>query len=414
MQGYIQFCLIKLALVGIPCIGAILAVRHWNRIGVKTLLGWLVVRTVICFLLLKYTQLDSFDLHGWYQHATWIAHGHHVPGIDFLTPYGLGFELLNATAVRIFDSEYSIATFFVVCELLALVLIKNPLARLFSDKVARQTLILFESSTLVLANSLSTQDEMVVLLCVAILLRLALARSSAVQMALVGGLTLACTKLLAPFYFFCLFVARRWKGLVCLICALGAYWLLLISLGINPFDLRFGRELGLSARADQIVSGLAPGSSSLLWYFPSIPRSAMNVLLLFSFSAAGWAYLPGLVSGCLTERLKAALCCSAVLGLLFQLFYPSYYSCYAIPTLPLVIACTLQQCENERKLLALLVLWGWSVDGVLPSAARWDPIRPFIWGAFALCQITLIALLVKRSHAYLKLPFGKVKEFFGE
>lgn len=386
LQGYLLFCFLKGCKVAIACGGVFVAYKYWRCVGLKSLVTWLLLRTLLCFALLQFTTLDSFDLHGWLLHAKWIVENGCVPGRAFRSPYHLGFEYLNALVIVLWRSEFAIAALFVVCEFAGVVLMKKTLAELFGECVAMRSLIMFETSAITFDAALGTQDESIILLGVAMILRMLVYGGTAWRLFVSVFFTFCVSKILAPFYFACLCLTRRWKGLSVLLAAISLYWSLTLVIGINPFDIRFGRTLGIDAVGDEILTGLKVESVSIWWYIPSISPKFMYLPMLLGFVVIFGCFIKDIFYGPKDCKLRAAIYCTALLGGCFQFFYPYFYGCYCIPFLPFVFCTLFAVADRKWKVAALVTFWGVAYGGIFPGAERWDVYRTVVWCFYAICH----------------------------
>ena len=146
-------------------IGVFVANRYWARLNAGHILLWFGVRAISMLVLVCALHQIPPDVTGWYTHAHWMIGQEAIPGLDFSSPYYLGFNALLAFSVSLYDSPISIVLCFMLFDLLAVFVWKAALKGLWNEKIANQTILLYLTSPIFFNCSwLGAQDETIALL----------------------------------------------------------------------------------------------------------------------------------------------------------------------------------------------------------------------------------------------------------
>jgi hypothetical protein len=149
---------------------------------------------------------------------------------------------------------------------------------------------------------------------------------------------------------------KRWKAVGVFFAAMGGYLAVTWLVGLHPFLLRFGREPGLDAFADEIAEIATCGNIPSL--LPHVPSAAWNALLAAALSTALFRGVRAISAEFDdARRLRVASALMTDMMMVFLLLNRMTYSYYLIPVFPLM--CLLAQDEDwlPRRWRALAVAW---------------------------------------------------------
>ena len=313
------------------------AVRFFlDRLGVKSLLAYYAARVFGMFVLIVLFNQIPPDVGGWYQHGLWMIDGY-FPGRDFLTPYHLGFNFLLAMACFLLRNPMAIVILFTLAEFLGVVLLYKALKGFWGEANAKKGLVLYLTSPIVFFQSfLGAQDETLVLLGIAVLLLSAIKSSKYCCYYIGIVFSVFLTKILAIMYLFPFAAIKRYKGVFVLLGVVGVYLAIVHLMGVNPFDLRFGRRLGVVANADKIFAMKTIGN---IWFFaPKCDARICLLLLLIGMVLVALPVIKVFLKG--NAQMDVMIAHSVYLSvmwvLVFSLFYKMTFASYLIPVLPFV------------------------------------------------------------------------------
>lgn len=189
MINFLYYHLIPMVLMPL---GFLLAWKWWNKVGKKALIFFWVFRFLFMAFAVVYAGVGvPADSKGWAMHGDWIAQGGYMPGIDFLTPYNIGFNGLLACCSLVRQGSiwplsvvFSITGFFGCC------LIYKVLAKVFDIETAKKTLILFLFSPVSYYAAEGMQDEWMQFFFLSLILFMMVQNSGCWQGVWGGGMSL--------------------------------------------------------------------------------------------------------------------------------------------------------------------------------------------------------------------------------
>ena len=338
-------------------VGVMVASKWWNRLGLKAAIAYYIVRIAVMVAAVEALGIVPYDVSGWHLHAGWMVEEGMFPGRDFLTPYHLGFNGLLALCETVWRSPASIVILFSLCEALAMRLLYKVTDKLLGTQTAKRGAILYLTSPICLMQStLSAQDETLFTLFLATFLYFTFVAESAKGRSLVSVLTVFCTKLLAPFYMFPFLLLKRWKAMTVFVAAMMGYLVAAWLAGLHPLLLRFGRQPGLDAPADEIVSIATFGNIPTL--LPGVPEMIWTALLLASLSVTFFAGARSLFGETdPARRLRSSTLLLFSLLLEFMLLNRMTYSYYLIPVFPLLCLFAQDESTLPRRWRPVAVAW---------------------------------------------------------
>ena len=337
-----------LLLVGIAC-------AFWcpGKFGSRSLMTFYAVRFLLIVVAFDVGGLGSVDLDGWWQHALWMTDEGLFPGKDFATPYHLGFNFLLFVVAKAWHSPYAICILFTLAEVIGVSLMFHALKGFFPVEKLKMAIILFASSPVGYASALSTQDEPLMFLGVtAVLYAIISGWKKAAVLAMFA--TIAISKIFALFFVFPVVMLRRWKGIAWLILAVLVYWLTAYTVGVNPFDIRFGREVGLETiLADDIMGSVTYGNVwKLLGIRPCVCIKCFAAAMI-GVACALFSGGPRLSSMLRSDRVKVVLGMMTLMMYAFVAFYPMTFFMYLIPFLPFMYLAIV---VNEKRWMLVFTL----------------------------------------------------------
>ena len=390
-------------------VGGIVASKWWDKCGLKTAVAYYAVRIVAMVVAVEALGMVPFDVSGWHLHAGWMVGKGLFPGRDFLTPYHLGFNGLLALCESVWRSPSAIVVFFTLCEALAMRLLYKVADKLLGNKMAKRGMILYLSSPICLMQStFSAQDETLFTLAIAACLYFTFVADSHAGRSMTSIFAVFCTKLIAPFYMMPFLLLRRWKAVAVFGLAFAAYLTATGFFELHPLNITFGREPGLAAPADDILSFSTSGNFVVL--FPMVPDAIWNIALLVLLSVTLLAALRPLFEApddrtrlCLAVRLMT------VLLLVFMLFYRMTYSYYLIPVFPLMCLMAQDEIFLPRRLRPVAVVWVFLFafkDMLQAGCDHYGYLSSRTWVSTvcsAFCVATTAVLIVQVARAELRM-----------
>lgn len=331
----------------------------------------------------------------------------------------LGFNALVALATWLWNTPASISAVFTIAEAAAVALLYSPLRVLFGECVAKRSIILYLTSPVCILCAFATQDETLILLGLAAILRFS-ASSNVIAKYVCAFLAFAFTKILTPIYVVAFFIWHKRKGLVIFALCLAAYWGISYAIGVDPFDIRFGREIGMNpTRCDHPVEN--PLAGNIWFYLPKTPLAVKCLVLFAPVAVSGLCFIRTFFCGDvdLKGKCEAAVAYTCIIFFTFQLLYPMVYHGYMIPVVALCYAMFL--CAFRRKVATGVLLCGfvvWQIvfvtkDGSSRLLDMIDPSRIVILPAFMLGGIVLCAVCFFVARTYCSNPLTGIKSLLG-
>ncbi len=322
--------------------------------------GYYILRLLSMFILLKFSVVP-YDVVGWYQHADWILSGG-IPGLNFSTPYNIGFEYLLAACVRVYDSPFSIIVLFTVAELVALILLHKSLRFLANPLIANRVIILYLTNPVTWFNSwLAAQDESLLLLVLSVFIYASLfTKSKMVYMFILAVLGYCGTKILAIIYLLPIWMVKGWRAVFILGTVVVCWTLFVISFDINPLCFTFGREYNNFSAGDDLLNWKTVGN---IWFlFPKASKLTEYVSLFLAELLFVSMYLKSLFSSSEDkDKFNACFNCLLSAVLIYNLFCSMTYGNYFIPIIPFLLYQTVMAARNKIKfnvfLFTVFGLW---------------------------------------------------------
>lgn len=395
-------CGIWLALWGVMALGFWLAGRHWDRVGWKSMVGWCLIRLMaLAVLVFVFDRSLDYDIEGWLMHGEWMVAGYR-PGIDFRSPYAYGFNLVLKWTTMLGGTQFPLAAFFAVVDFLAMGLLYCSVKEIWDEKYAKRCLILYFTSPVYLTVScLWIQDEPICLGGMALLIWCATWKNkwlAGLGMAFAAGLAYFFSKTLIVFYLAPFLLLRGWRMAILPICAIGGYLLLVKLGGFSPFELVFGRTLGMGPDVGEYV--LDQVFAGNVWSVLSrrLPPVATGTICFLALSVSGSLFLPDMLrkTGNLRERMQVSLELVWIWFFVFNIFYSMNIITYVLPMVPFLIL-VLMECRAKRTLFwgGTCVLISWYMLRVLDVyiLSTW---RHTSWGG-VLCLVVRLLLLLLAS-----------------
>ena len=349
--------------------GIVAAFKFPQKLGVRSLVGFYAARFVFIVASMHYLGLGSADLDGWWMHAKWMADGGCFPGKDFSSPYHLGFNLLLFASVKLWHSPYSIVLVFTLAELIAVVVMFEALKNIIPIVKLKSAIILFLMSPIGFASALATQDESLLLLGVAALLLVAITESWKWVGFLVAFVGVLISKIFAPFFLLPVALLRSWTGAFVVVCAVVVYWILACLVGINPFEIKFARDIGINniGNFDDIMAFSTFGN---IWKPLSInPCFAVKT---FAATMIGVSCLVFLRRDEMHDirkydKIESMLGMITLMMFAFITFYPMTFFTYVVPSLPFMYLMLLLKEKNIMLGVSLFMFTSWQI------LLRYDP-----------------------------------------
>lgn len=343
LHFYYRFLLI--AILGVS--GLVPVLKGW-KFRPWMLASYYLFRLVVVYHLMKHGMIGN-DIRGWLEHGVRIVGGE-MPGIDFISPYGIGFNGMLGLCSWIHPSTFSIAIGFAMVEFAGVVLFWIAMKRIVTEELQSKVLWLYVTSPLVMLNcGWDVQDEGVLLFFISLCVLLVVTKKFSVipYVAVLGVLS---TKLLSLIYFAPFFLTLSIRESVKFGVLLAVVWSLEFFLGISPFDLRFER---LAGGFDQIAGMI---TSNNLWYLIDAVHHFEQLWICdVVFVAVYWLLLVFMLTwnGNDTARILPRML--GISGVCFMLFFKMTPPCYCLP-LCLPFSLVLVQERNWKVFVLLYVL----------------------------------------------------------
>lgn len=352
-------------------IGFMLAFRYWKFVGPKVVALFFCLQYAFIVVSIKFGGIGMpADMRGWVMHGMWMTYGGYFPGVDFTSPYNIGFNgLLAGCSFLRPGSLWPLSLCFIGACICSVFFVYSSVKGVFGEKIARQSLILFAFSPISWYASEGMQDEWVQLLGVSVAMWMAVR-----QRWLCVGLTMASTflfsKFLAVIYFGHLLLVRRLKGMVWLLIVVGAYVCAMHMAGVNVLDLRFGRALGMGdVAADQV--GLMCTRGSVWALLPCVSQIVCYLVLLIAIGLSALVFLPMIARKDIGDRVRltGVIGGMSLMYMLFGLFSPMAWSYYFLPILPFSLALILSFKKAQKSCLCMfyVLLYVCSVKDLVSS-----------------------------------------------
>ena len=381
-------------------VGVWLADRHWERFGWKSMTGWCLLRILaLAVLVFAFNRSLDYDVEGWLMHGQWMVSGYR-PGLDFRSPYAYGFNLVLKWTTMLGGTQFPLAAFFALVDFLAMAILYQVLKEVWDVKTAKRCLILYFTSPVYLTVScLWIQDEPICLLGTAMLLWFSMRRNAwtaCLGMAFAAGVSLFFSKTLIVFYLAPFLLLRGWKGAILAVGAILGYLVSVKLCGLPPFELVFGRVLGMGPEVGEYV--LDTIFSGNIWSILSrrLPPCVMGGVCFVLLAAFGALFLPDLLKA--RDKVREGLSVSVELVwtwfFVFNLFYSMNIITYVLPMAPFMILF-LFECRERRGLFlgAVGVLVSWYILRAFDVYVL-GPYREIAWcAALRLVARVLLALL---------------------
>ena len=343
----------------IAAIGMWCAMRKPELFGWKSLLCYYGARLSAMFVFVCVLKQVPSDVQGWYMHAHWMVGDGLFPGKGFLTPYALGFNALLALAVRCFDSPFAIVALFELAEIAAVPVLYDAFRRFADELTAKKILVLFLSSPITLyCLWLGAQDETLILLSVACVFWLIVVGCKGWVLCLASFFCFAFTKILSLFFLQPFFFCRKHRYVV--LCALGfaGYLILAKIVGINPFNMVFGRSPGMDTVGDRLASVYTLGN---IWFmFRRTPDFIQNSVFLACISFVTACPLFELWQNSKNDgELKIDVCLNMMCrwGIVFTMFYRMSFATYCACFLPFLLFTIVSCGKWHMGKMILMIIW---------------------------------------------------------
>lgn len=352
-----------LAEIMLAGVGIAVAWKLWRFLGLKALCIFFIARTAFMVVgAALYEDALSPDLPGWYLHASWILAGF-CPGIDFMSPYFLGFNGLIAAAVRLYHSPLSIQVLFACIEFVGVCVAYRFLKEIVCKCVAKRVIILFVSSPLCYLTACGAQDEVILFAGVFAVLYSTL-RDKNHSSGMLTFITVVTTKITAVFY--CALIALLGRGRTILIAIGGfaSYFIISSLCGVKVVDLRFGRTLGMDVASDAVAKLKTPGN---IWYYlPPLPEWFPIVVGLCVVAFVILISVSSIVSTTLgkKERARFAAYATFLVVACMYLFVPGCLPYYVFPVLPILYLAVFEGSQKSVIIMLKCILaisWCWSL-----------------------------------------------------
>lgn len=397
------------------CIGLFCAWKLWKYLGFKSLFCFYIIRMVwVCLGYYFFPTAIAGDWFGWQMHARWILDGK-VPGIDFLSPYSLGFNGFLSMGVWLWDSPNVLVVLFSVVEFCAVLLFYSLIKRVSGCVVAKRTIILYLSSSICYVSAKGIQDETLILLGVAASLCLIL-QSKKMTACFTCCLAVLFSKIIAIVYFIPVILSGRIRSALLLSLFCVVYYGGLLLAGVRPIMFKFGRALGLNAIADSCDAMQTLGN---VWYLASWTPLYVKygvglfVLMIFVLSLSGKA-----LKAWMRRDLQFVLLSTIGIVLVFYMFIPGAWVYYLLPICPLLFYYSLVDQEvrvHRAWKVAAVMVWAWIV--CYPGDKQtWLPrsVAPVYLGFYYVIYFTVMGWVVYGIRQNLTSPWQGAKDLILE
>ncbi len=278
-------------------------------------LSILIIKIILFFTYSSFFGF-AFDINSYFEHSQLIVNGH-IPLVDYLSPYSLGFEYLMALPTLLHHFPYMIAIFFLIVESCIYLLLakmgvssKNIALIAFNPVIFHFTVI-------------DTQDEILMCLFVVGAVYSLKSQMPGYKNILLSYCALFFTKILTIVAIFPLYIKDKRNGAYLILLCLAAYFILYL-LGFNVFSMSFSRTYS----SDKIME--INTSGNLVWILTQFKLTNVNLMQLIAPISLIIVNLAVLYFYKSTDRVKAYLVIVIINFLTLLITYKMSFSYYYI------------------------------------------------------------------------------------
>lgn len=360
MSWFLGYCariafVAVLGLIGIWC-----AEHRAEAFGKKAFLVYYAVRLVGMYILVSIMGNIPSDVTGWLMHAHWMVDDGLFPGKGFLTPYALGFNFLIASAVKCFDAPFAIIVLFTFAEIIAVGIIYDAFSRMSGVLCAKQVVILFLSSPVTIyCLCLGAQDETLMLLAIACTFWAIVVGWDLLALIGIAFGGFFFTKILTLFFLQPFYFCRKFKSVFLCVVGFVGYVGLAKAIGVDPFNLVFGRSAGLTGQGEDLSALYTLGN---VWFlFKSVSPLVQNAFFLFFLVLLSVVPLLKLLRlpNEQEEKKSLEICINLLCrwGIAFTMFYRMSFATYCACFLPFLLYIVVRRGGKYHFDAALLLSW---------------------------------------------------------
>lgn len=339
----------------------------------------ILIIKILLFFTYSYFFGFSFDINSYFEHSQLIMNGH-IPLVDYLSPYSLGFEYLMALPTIVHQFPYMIAIFFLIVESCIYLLLEKM-------GVSSKNIALIAFNPVIFHFTvIDTQDEILMCLFVVGAVYSLKSQMPGYKNILISFCALFFTKILTIVAIFPLYIKNKRNGVYLLLLCLAAYFILYIS-GFNIFSMAFSR----TDSSDEIMEIITSGN--LIWIltqFKLINVKLVQLIAPISLIIVNLAVLYFYKS---TDKVKAYLVIVIINFLTLLIAYKmsfSYY--YIVPVVGVyLLSLHLKKGLNYGFLIFSLII---SVNQNLYFIENSENTGAFFMNCYLALQIALVVYVL--------------------
>lgn len=390
-------------------VGLFVAERWWAKLGWKSLVGCFALRSVIMWIIVVVVGILPPDISCWWtQNINPIIQGERTI-LTLKSVYYPGFIIGSVWFSKMFHSPYGMVFFFLLAEAGALCVLFLSLTRVYGEKIARQTLIIYLTSPFgFIVSGLGAQDEPLLMLPMYAFLFFALFKQSRIGCFISILFAILFSKILVLFYMLPITLVRRYRGIFMLFGVFGLFFGCCYLCDYNVVDVSscsLRRTLGN------------------FWYvFQNVP----DCVQVFVFLLVSAAFILCMVPNFFARQVgvktvfRATMVLTVCLDLILNLTYRTVFSPYLLPVIPFLIALYLGSENNVKKdyrVRMLVLIWFFVmsfIDSIEHGAPRFglcnmdDILRALSLFCIVLTSSLLVMIVMLHKDLFYS-PWDSVK-----
>lgn len=318
-------------IIAVGLLGLIPVLKKW-KFSFWMIFPYYALRLSYVLFLMSRGMIGN-DVRGWVEHGLRIAGGE-VPSLDFITPYGLLFNVVLGASASVWARPFMLAIVFSMFEMSGVMLFYDMMKRERVLLAFRSPVMwLYLTSPLVMMYfGWDVQDEGILLFFVSLCCWLWMrGRENLLPVAMVFAVL--STKILAVIYLAPLLLLARFRQMLRFGICMALVWAVELLCGLHPFDLRFER---LSGTFDQIPEIITSGN---VWYLLTHlagicpPGALCNAVYVAATAGLALCCMTAARGAAESRRENLAGLMLSLSGLSLMSFFKMSPPCYFLPVL---------------------------------------------------------------------------------